>query len=1000
LWYLKAGIPFVFYIAHLKFYNMKSELAVEVLSLKRERLSKASVELYAGKRKVEVKFNNRTSKFETKPISPGVYVVKVSVTGMQSESREISIATGTHQETFVIGEKGLPFYYRGKVQIPFVPFDNKLAVSIKGSPKEGDAEITRLIKKLKLSVEKQQRNEPESNIRILNLHKKYSNEELRKVILLFQELRSVRHVGQLLEYTNEVLVFLSDEVIVKFKGSVEQKDAEQLLRRFNGQVLRTIPYLGNAYHVKLKGNATYELLTICTELMRTKLVEYAEPNVINKVIDFAVNPTDFLYASQWHIPLINLPDAWQALEDIDTDLTFGSPDVVLSVMDRGIVTSTTMGTVSAAHADFQPTLTDGSAKADVYFDFDDMVANNDTPPNDHGMGCAGVAGAAANNASVVAGENEGVVGAGANVKLMGVIRPAGGTETEYSDAFIWQAGFNPNSATAGFPAPLTRGADIITNSYGWGPWPISGLMTDAMNYVTTYGRNGKGTLMFFAAGNGNTNFRTQAGLSAHPRTFAIAASTDGDVRAWYSNFGDDIDICAPSNGGAQGIFSADLLNGGDQRGHTGGNLDYRSDFGGTSSATPLVAGVAALMLSVNPDLTWVEVRQILKDTAVKIDAGNTNAVGRWVDIMGRNSADPMYSGPFYSQWYGSGRIDAAAAVTGARDYDFSRDIVVRDNLSDMGTAPSTGSFWSGVDIWVRKIQDNVAPANYATHADTVHEQPDFGSACFLYVRYKNIGSGASYPFTIRAYITHWPGTEFIYPASFIPTVRPNGVIPSPLTPGTYLIGEASVTSAGAGVEGIVSIPWPSNLIPPENVVVSGSTVHWHPCILVEVTPHDGFTPTGVHVWENNNLAQKNLSINYDTSVSGDFAFAGIAGRARKVKSRFLGFELHIKWPVPRDTSLYIAFQNKYIEAYIEKLIIAQKIKDMKVGYVKDMRVFFLARKKIIRFNTPFVGYVPFIIGGSGKSLRVKDELIVDVVQKDDNGKQTGGLQFQVLGRKK
>ena len=75
--------------------------------------------------------------------------------------------------------------------------------------------------------------------------------------------------------------------------------------------------------------------------------------------------------------------------------------------------------------------------------------------------------------------------------------------------------------------------------------------------------------------------------------------------------------------------------------------------------TPLVAGVAALMLSVNPQLNWEQVRNILRNTAVEIDSANTDPIGQWTtDIHGN---------PLFSPWYGYGRVDALKAAQRARD---------------------------------------------------------------------------------------------------------------------------------------------------------------------------------------------------------------------------------------------------------------------------------------------------------------------------------------------
>ena len=71
----------------------------------------------------------------------------------------------------------------------------------------------------------------------------------------------------------------------------------------------------------------------------------------------------------------------------------------------------------------------------------------------------------------------------------------------------------------------------------------------------------------------------------------------------------------------------------------------------------------------------------------------------------------------------------------------------------------------------------------------------------------------------------------------------------------------------AGADGFVTFEWQQDLIPPQTVLVGGINVNWHPCLLVEVSPHDGFVPTGNHVWDDNNLAQKNISIIYPDSSS-------------------------------------------------------------------------------------------------------------------------------------
>jgi subtilisin family serine protease len=106
--------------------------------------------------------------------------------------------------------------------------------------------------------------------------------------------------------------------------------------------------------------------------------------------------------------------------------------------------------------------------------------------------------------------------------------------------------------------------------------------------------------------------------ASNPDTIAVGASTDGgpggvEERSYYSQFGPELDVVAPSSGGGQDITTTDRMG---AAGYSSSN--YTSTFGGTSSATPLVSGVVADMLACNPNLTAAQVRQALRDGADKI----------------------------------------------------------------------------------------------------------------------------------------------------------------------------------------------------------------------------------------------------------------------------------------------------------------------------------------------------------------------------------------------
>jgi subtilisin family serine protease len=189
-------------------------------------------------------------------------------------------------------------------------------------------------------------------------------------------------------------------------------------------------------------------------------------------------------------------------------------------------------------------------------------------------------------------------------------------------------------------------------------YPISPLTKDAIHYAVTKGRNGKGCVVLFAAGNGNEDADLDKYIN-NPEVIAVAACNDRGKKSVYSDFGKCIWISFPSNDFEAKVFrhAAPLTSGiwtTDRSGAAGERRtrdfkDYTGEFGGTSSACPGAAGVCALVLAANPELTWVDVKDILRLTADKID-----------------TAKGKYNADGHSEWYGYGRVNAAKAVEVAK----------------------------------------------------------------------------------------------------------------------------------------------------------------------------------------------------------------------------------------------------------------------------------------------------------------------------------------------
>lgn len=186
-------------------------------------------------------------------------------------------------------------------------------------------------------------------------------------------------------------------------------------------------------------------------------------------------------------------------------------------------------------------------------------------------------------------------------------------------------------------------ADILSCSWSGGQSPDIEL---AIEDAGAMGRGGKGAAVFCAAGN---DYGAPVAFPAsHADAVAVGASTDRATLADYSNVGPELWLVAPSSGGVRGIFTTDVsiqgrgFNVGDA-GAGGSDGLHTNDFGGTSSATPLAAGVAALVLSHKPDLDRAALKDILAKTADHIGAG--------------------YDANGHSPRFGHGRVNAARALS-------------------------------------------------------------------------------------------------------------------------------------------------------------------------------------------------------------------------------------------------------------------------------------------------------------------------------------------------
>ena len=848
-------------------------LRVLVLDARRHRLERARVVARGTHGETLLQLDPRHHDYRTDVLDPGDYKLEIEAPGFADQKRDIVLPVSGTREIFLLGAEHQPHYYKGRVQVPFEPRHDLIAASVSADLDPAtDKELSAFAADEGLDTIPLDPILRKSAVRLFQIAEGGSLERAQKRL---ERHPAVRQAGALLELGEKALTFLTRDLVVRFGRQVSREQVPVLAARRHLEVVRALPYIPNGFVLRREGPADYGVLDLCDELVSEGLAEYAEPNAVASAMPF-FTPDDPRLVDQPNHAIIHSEEAW--------DHTLGSSQIRIAVLDDGC---------DIAHDDLTNPLGTPWDKIVDPFDFATNGTDPYNPDSSHGSRSTGMAAGVADNAT-------GIAGVAPGCQVMPLRWPAGWPLDRWADVFIWMAGLDPGLSPP-FPNPIHPGADVLSNSIGVNDFPISGTMNDVFDHLTTYGRGGRGCVVVFAAGNDDGDLATEpfAAWAAHPRTLAVAASTNSppdlaEQKVSTSNFGDEIDLCAPA-GGPSGSPETRTL--------STGNDDGYASFGQTSCACPQVAGAAALLLSIDPTLTWREVRNILRASAFPIDVANVDPMGHWVDAGGLATTEPAAAE--FSPWYGHGRLDVGAALDQASGAIDSVDLLIRDTLADVGTVPVSGTFYDSPDLWVR----NDSPADEGLLAlppddDTPgpHLPPLASQDNWIYVRVFNNGTAPSDDFEVRVYITHWPGTEFTYPESFVPT-NPPGTSPAPITEeGTFLIDRVTATDLAPGTSTTLSLRWPVELMPPETILLGGMPVAWHPCLLAEVSPHDGPPPSGVHVWDDNNLAQKNITIEW-LETGEDFK-AGMVFGNRRNPSPFLFLEID-RSRVPRGIDLWV-----------------------------------------------------------------------------------------------
>ncbi len=436
---------------------------------------------------------------------------------------------------------------------------------------------------------------------------------------------AVRYAGRVLVDSGSSPVLYTENAFIKFEDDASARHIKELLAKYKLTGKRALGYARNAWFVGAQEGIGLDVFALIALVLKEDAVALAHPELLRRMSHKAAFP------QQWHLKATRVGNVninAHANVEAAWSLSQGA-GITIAVIDDG---------VDIDHEEF-------SASGKVVAPRNTTLGNSNPRPgrsDRHGTACAGVA---------CADGRFGASGVAPAAKLMPIRLASFLGSQQEADSFVWAA---------------QNGADVISCSWGppdgdwWDPsdpthnqvTPLPDSTRLAIDFAVNQGRGGKGCVVCFAAGNGNEPVDND-GYASYAKVMAIAACNERSQKSAYSDFGRAVWCAFPSNDTEQpltpGIWTTDNSGpagynpGQTAKGDVAGN--YTNSFGGTSSACPGAAGVAALVLARNPDLRWDQVRDVLKNACDRIDAAGGN-----------------YDAQGHSPRYGYGRLNAKKAV--------------------------------------------------------------------------------------------------------------------------------------------------------------------------------------------------------------------------------------------------------------------------------------------------------------------------------------------------
>lgn len=515
------------------------------------------------------------------------------------------------------------FYYSGK-KIFMQRDDNYMVV--KFNPDLSSSACMNIInQKVGTSAEKSSEFAPGSSVSkyiILKIKGNTNTDNINSIRVGLMNAPQVSNVGMCFPGRGKMKHYTTNEIIVKFKKNTSQFQIDNANRLFKTTVLEKVDNFENVYllAIESKGEESSDNVFDVSNryTLLNDMVEFAQPNFIREgmlLSNESVPPpltNDTMVTKMWDIKNTghNIPDSVIGIPGCDGNIdsawaiTTGDPNVLIAIVDTGVDTN---------HIDLRGNLCDRS----LWYD---AVDNNQKPFDQyyHGTAVAGITNAIGNNIA-------GTVGVAYTSKFI-PIRVFGPFPQGYTTDLILGKGVN---------WAWKNGACIINCS--WGGGITTPLISMAIQDAVHFGRSGRGTIVF--AGSGNDNQDSILYPAVMPEVIGVGGLSPCNQRKsllscdnvrpgqdWGASYGENLSVVAPCTY----IGVTEL----------GGSWCLCGN--GTSDSSPFAAGIGALILSKNINLSADSVKIIIERSARKVGNYSYNIPkqnGLWNNEMGYGRVD-------------------------------------------------------------------------------------------------------------------------------------------------------------------------------------------------------------------------------------------------------------------------------------------------------------------------------------------------------------------------